>query len=152
MDEGKWRLDHLSCDAADEEHGCRPGKRAAPLSVERLSSFRDRLLMQIRLAFERESVPALVILHGQRIICASALSSEIEADSHLISGPCVLPEYCNRGFGTALLHASLVQLAQSGIPSGYAISKEGVPATKFLYPKFGSTQRPCEYETAMAVE
>lgn len=116
------------------------------------STFRDRLQMQLRLSFERESVPALVILHGQRIICASGLTTEVEADSHLLSGPCVLIEYRNRGFGTALLHASLTHLAQSGISLGYGVSKESAPASKFIYPKFGSTRAPCAFETAIPAE
>jgi predicted N-acetyltransferase YhbS len=55
-------------------------------------------------------VPALVICHGQRIIGASALSTEMDAENHLLSGPCVLMEYRNRGLGTALLYYSLKQL------------------------------------------
>jgi GNAT superfamily N-acetyltransferase len=116
------------------------------------SGFRDRLQMQVHLAFERESVPALVILHGTRIIGASALSTEVEADSHLLPGPCVLTEYRNRGLGSALLHQSLLQLAQGGLKRAHGISKENVPATKFVYPKFGSTQAACEYEPALVIQ
>ena len=47
-------------------------------------------------------LPALVITHGQRIIAASAICTDADAESNLISGPCVLVEYCNRGLGTAL--------------------------------------------------
>jgi GNAT superfamily N-acetyltransferase len=112
---------------------------------------RERLDWQLRLAFERESVPAVVILHGSRIVAASVLSTEVEAESSLISGPCVLAEYRNRGLGSALLHASLAHLAQAGLPQAHAISKENAPSMRFVYPKFCSTRAPCEYEPALAV-
>src|ERR1700733_2105145 len=102
-----------------------------------LNQFRDRLEMQLDLAFQRETFPALVITHGPRIIAASVLNSDPDADSNLVSGPCVLTEYCNRGLGTALLHASLKQYAEAGLPHVSGITKENTTACKFLYPKFG---------------
>ena len=101
--------------------------------------FRDRLQLQVHQAFEREAVPALVILHGVRIVAASALSAEVEAESNLLSGPCVLAEYCNRGLGSALLHESLVQLAHAGLPRAHGLSKDNTLASRFVYAKFGST-------------
>ena len=115
-----------------------------------LNLFRDRLEMQLDLAFQRESFPALVITHGPRIIAASVLHTEMEADSNLISGPCVLTEYCNRGLGSSLLHASLRQLGEVGLEQASAITKENSTACKFLYPKFGSVGLPCEYVPALA--
>jgi N-acetylglutamate synthase-like GNAT family acetyltransferase len=106
--------------------------------------FRDRLQLQLHQAFDREPVPAVVILHGVRIVAASALSSEVEADSNLLSGPCVLAEYCNRGFGSALLHESLVQLAHAGLSRAHAVSKDNTLASRFVYSKFGSTRADCE--------
>ena len=111
-----------------------------------LVHFRDRLQLQMHQAFEREPVPALVILHGVRIVAASVLSAEVEADSNLLSGPCVLPEYCNRGFGSALLHESLVQLAHAGLPRAHGISKDHTLASRFVYSKFGSTCADCEFQ------
>ena len=102
--------------------------------------FRDRLQLQVHQAFEREAVPALVILHGVRIVAASALSAEVEAESNLLSGPCVLAEYCNRGLGSALLHESLVQLAHAGLPRAHGVSKDHTLASRFVYSKFGSTR------------
>lgn len=116
-----------------------------------LKIFRDRLETQVRQAFERETVPAIVVTHGPRIIAASALSTEVEAESHLISGPCVLPEYCNRGIGTALLHHSLMKLQAAGLNRASAVAKDNVPASKFLYPKFGSSSASHEYEPMLVV-
>ena len=109
-----------------------------------LNHFRDRLEMQLDLAFQRESYPAIVITHGPRIIATSVLNTDPDADSNLISGPCVLSEYCNRGLGTALLHASLRQLTEAGLMQAAGITKENSAACKFLYPKFGSESAPCE--------
>ena len=109
--------------------------------------FRDRLQLQLHQSFDREPVPAVVIHHGSRIVAASVLSSEVEADSNLLSGPCVLAEYCNRGLGSALLHESLVQLAQGGLARAHAISKDHTLASRFVYSKFGSTQVDCEIQT-----
>ena len=100
--------------------------------------FRDRLQLQVHQAFERELVPSVVILHGIRIVAVSALSSAVGVESNLLSGPCVLPEYCNRGFGSALLHESLVQLALAGLESAHGVTKENTLACRFVYPKFGS--------------
>ena len=115
-----------------------------------LNLFRDRLEMQLDLAFHRESIPALVITHGPRIIAASALNTEIEAESHLVSGPCVLSEYCNRGLGTSLLHASLRQLCEAGLTRASGITKENTPACKFVYRKFGAESASYEYSPALA--
>ena len=111
-----------------------------------LKLFRDRIDAQFDAAFQRESVPAIVVTHGVRIIAGSVLSTELDAESHLISGPCVLSEYCNRGLGTALLHHSLRQLRTAGLDHALAITKENVPACKFVYPKFGSTSAAYDYE------
>ena len=114
-----------------------------------LNHFRDRLEMQLDLAFQRETFPALVITHGPRIIAASVLNTDPDADTNLVSGPCVLAEYCNRGLGTSLLHASLKQLGEAGLIRVAGITKENTTTCKFLYPKFGSDSAPCEYSMAL---
>lgn len=111
-----------------------------------LNSFRDRLEMQLDLAFQRESLPGLAVTHGTRIIGVSVLSTEIDGESNLVSGPCVLPEYSNRGLGTALLLASLRLLQKAGLDQAAAITKENVTACKFVYPKFGSSSSAYDYE------
>ena len=113
-------------------------------------SFEGKLQGQLAKAFEHEDIPALVISHGQRIIAASALTVDREAESNLLSGPCVLMEYRNRGLGTALLFYSLKQLQNAGLEQARGISKENVVAGKFIYPKFGSTAVSHEPEPALA--
>ena len=114
------------------------------------SLVREWLAVQIDLAFERESAPALVVQHGQRIIGASALTTDVAAESHLISGPCVFMEYQNRGLGSALLYYSLKQLKNSGLERVNAVSKDNVAAAKFLYPKFGSTSEAHDFVPTLA--
>ena len=115
-----------------------------------MATAREWLEHGIALAFERESVPALVIQHGQRIIAASALSTEVDADTHLISGPCVLMEYHNRGIGSALLYYSVKQLQEAGLERVSGVSKENVAVAKFIYPKFGSMQSAHAFEPGLA--
>ena len=116
-----------------------------------LKLFRDRLAAQIDLAFVREPAPALVIMHGPRIIAASVISTEPDAETHLISGPCVLAEYGNRGLGTALLHATLDLLRGTGLERVTAVTKDNVTACKFVYPKFGSSSVAYDFAPQLAV-
>lgn len=100
--------------------------------------------------FAEKEVPCLVITHGTRIIASSALDLLPESDSHLITGPCVLSEYRNRGLGSALLYHSLVALRDAGLLRAFGVSRESVPAAKFLYPKFQSSRSPFEVEPQLA--
>lgn len=93
-------------------------------------------------AFESEAKTTLVLRHGLRIIGASVLSLEREADNHLSPGPCILMEYRNRGFGTKLLEGSLRALREAGLDRAIGIAKENSPVTKFLYTKFGGIASP----------
>lgn len=93
-------------------------------------------------AFESETKTTLVLRHGLRIIGASVLSLEREADNHLSPGPCILMEYRNRGFRTKLLEGSLRALREAGLDRAIGIAKENSPVTKFLYTKFGGTASP----------
>jgi Acetyltransferase (GNAT) family len=90
-------------------------------------------------AFASETPTCLVLRHGLRIIGAVALSIDSTADNHLAPGPSVLMEYRNRGFGTALLKASLKTLRDGGVTRALAITPAKAPVTRFLYPKFGGT-------------
>jgi predicted N-acetyltransferase YhbS len=114
------------------------------------ADFRQPLQSQIDQLFTRDEVPVVVICHGQRIIGASALALPVESENHLLSGPCVLMEYRNRGLGTALLYHSLKQLQQAGLKQAKGITKDNVVACKFIYPKFGSVGQECEFEPAFA--
>jgi len=64
------------------------------------------------------------------------------AEDHLTPGPCVLMEYRNRGFGSALLEESLRQLRAAGLTRASGLTKSNAPVAKFLYPKFNGTFAP----------
>ncbi len=111
-------------------------------SFKQISGFIES---QITKSFLHRAVPCLVITHGSRIIGASALNVADDATSHLISGPCILAEYRSRGLGTALLYESLAHLKTAGIEKAVGICKDNVPAGKFVYPKFGSTNQDVDF-------
>lgn len=113
------------------------------------ATVKDWLQAQIDAAFEREAAAAIVVTHGQRVIAASAINTDPEADTHLLSGPCVSMEYRNRGIGTALLYATLSQLHQSGLTRVHGITKWNVAAAKFVYPKFGAAEADHLFEPAL---
>lgn len=88
--------------------------------------------------FTLEEPPCVVLTHGTRIVGASLLDLSLESRSHLVSGPCVLHEYRNRGLGRALLQASLVFLREHGVSTVRGITRANSVAARFVYPKFGS--------------
>jgi ribosomal protein S18 acetylase RimI-like enzyme len=57
--------------------------------------------------------------------------------SNLPLGVCVLNEYRNRGLGAYLLHESLRRLKERGLEEARLVTRKGLPADRFLYPKFG---------------
>jgi len=71
------------------------------------------------------------------VIGVSALRAEEGAGPQLLSGIILDYEYQRRGLGTALLHASLRHLAERGLGAASVITREGIPAARYLYPKFG---------------
>lgn len=111
---------------------------------------RDWIDLHLEQTFERESTPALVIQHGQRIIAASALTTDMNAETHLLTGPCVFMEYHNRGFGTALLYYSLKHLKNCGLEEVNGITKENVAVARFLYPKFASSDLAYDFAPGLA--
>lgn len=91
---------------------------------------------------------ALVLIDGKRVVGASMFTTEEDTDWHLLSGPCLLCEYGNRGLGTALLYQSLVALKEAGLTTVHGVTKEGTPAAKFVYSKFHSSRIPYDFESA----
>jgi GNAT superfamily N-acetyltransferase len=111
-----------------------------------LKSLRDHFEAQIDKVFTEKEVPCIVVLHGARIIGASSLDANKETENNLLSGPCVLAEYRNRGLGTTLLHRSLSFLRDAGLDKARGITKYNVPAAKFIYPKFNSVSAQYDIE------
>ncbi len=88
-------------------------------------------------AFDPEKTGiCLALRHGLRMIGAAILIPDPASENHLSPGPCILMEYRNRGFGSALLGESLRQLHDAGLHRATALAKSNAPVAKFLYPKF----------------
>jgi len=79
----------------------------------------------------------LVLAHGSRVIGVSALQPTAGEEPQLLSGIILDYEYQRRGLGVALLQASLRHLAEKGLETASVITREGIPAARYLYPKFG---------------
>ena len=84
----------------------------------------------------------LALRHGSRIIAGTFLAVDPDASEQLIPGPCVLMEYRNRGLGTLLLAAAMQHLRDAGLRRGCAITRQGSPVARFLYPKFDGRPPP----------
>ena len=111
-----------------------------------LKTMEEWMNEQLDEVFSHKSIPCLVVTHGTRIIGASPLSLNPTAEVHLVSGPCLLNEYRNRGIGTELLYQSLKALRESGLEEARAITKSNLPVAKFVYTKFKSVSEPSEFE------
>ncbi len=115
-----------------------------------LINMKDWLESKLDEVFEHRVIPCLVVTHGARVIGASLLDPDLEAECHLISGPCILNEYRNRGIGTELLFQSLHALREAGFETARAVTKSNAPVAKFVYTKFNSVSEPCEFEPVLA--
>jgi N-acetylglutamate synthase-like GNAT family acetyltransferase len=113
-----------------------------PMWSPDLQEVTEKIEAWLERAFASSDCTFLALRHGTRIIGASVLSMQADADMHLIPGPCVSMEYRNRGFGTRLLEKALMRLREAGLSQAAGVAKENVPASKFLYPKFNATSAP----------
>jgi hypothetical protein len=111
--------------------------------MQSLQSWLDR-------AFVAEENTCLALRHGNRIIGASVLCLNPEAENHFAPGPCIMMEYRNRGFGTRLFEASLQLLRDSGLTRASGIARELSPVAKFLYPKYNGVATPADASVRLA--
>lgn len=93
------------------------------------------ILPAVRRAFAH-GANCLFALHGNRVIAASVFDPEAPDGVHLVTGPCVLIEYRNRGIGGALLGATLEALRTRGVAEAVGRTRPGTPSAKFLCSKF----------------
>jgi ribosomal protein S18 acetylase RimI-like enzyme len=91
----------------------------------------------IETSFPAGEVSFVAIKHGARIIGAAAIRDSGDKVSNLPLGVCVLNEYRCRGLGTYILHDSLRRLRDRGLEEARLVTKKGLTADKYLYPKFG---------------
>ncbi len=99
----------------------------------------DFVLPGLKRAFG-DDVHCLFVFHGNRVIAASAFAPGPEEEVHLITGPCVLIEYRNRGIGGALLGATLKALRDLGLAEAVGQTRPRTPSAKYLFTKFGGQE------------
>lgn len=129
---------------SDEEALLEAMTRSYTAEVAWSTQLDDRLARVDRLIKDRladGTADFLVLRHGTRIIAASALIDDPEADEQLASGICVMDEYQNRGLGAYLLYESLAKLKASGLKSAAVVTRVGVTAERYLYEKFGGKRQ-----------
>ena len=117
---------------------------AVSRSMSMEPSWSDDLAARVKLAediiqtdFPAGEVTFVAIKHGARIIGAAAIRDAGDKVSNLPLGVCVLNEYRCRGLGTFLLHESLRRLKERGLEEARLVTRKGLPADRYLYPKFG---------------
>ncbi len=97
-------------------------------------------------AFSGPQIACVVVQHGTRIIGASAMDSSEDTANHLLTGPCILQEYRNRGIGSALLFSSLEFLQDRGLEVARGRSRAQSTAGRFVYRKFDGRGTPIAIE------
>ena len=93
----------------------------------------------------------LVLSHGSRVIGLSALQPKEGEEPQLLSGIILDYEYQRRGLGVALLQASLRHLAEKGLEKASVVTREGIPAARYLYQKFGGHSSVIDAKTPTGV-
>lgn len=101
----------------------------------------ERLSAAVEAQFSKPDPSCVVLVHGARVIGTSLLDVEKDATNHLLSGPCVLHEYRNRGLASCLLYASLEFLATNGVAVARGLTRANSITARFVYPKFGGASR-----------
>ena len=91
-------------------------------------------------AFPAGEVAFIAIKHGARIIGTAAIRDAGDKVSNLPLGVCVLNEYRCRGLGSFLLHEGLRRLKERGLDEARLVTRKGLPADRYLYPKFGGAR------------
>ena len=115
------------------------------------SHIRDTVLPGVASALAKEPT-CLFVQHGNRVIGASVYDCEPEERGvNLVSGPCVLIEYRNRGIGGALLGATLEALRSRGLVQATGQTRPNGPSAKFLATKFGGKPQGRKPAAAPAV-
>ncbi len=120
---------------------------AVSRAVSMESAWSDDMTARVKLAgeiidnaFPAGEVVFIAIKHGARIIAASAIRDAGDKVSNLPLGICVLNEYRCRGLGKFLLYESLRRLCERGLGEARLVTKKGLTADRYLYPKFGGVR------------
>ncbi|MFZ5806557.1 MAG: GNAT family N-acetyltransferase [Verrucomicrobiota bacterium] len=102
----------------------------------------EQLRAAVFIRNEEDRLRFLLLMDGKRIVGASGVNPS--GDPQIVTGICVVEEYRCRGYGTALLYATLKHLANAGLMEASAMTQDGIASVRHLCPKFGGQSKVCE--------
>jgi|SRR5712664_344567 len=89
---------------------------------------------------KRLGAKMLVVETGGKIVGINGIISERNSGKgRFFTGIVVSPGYRRRGIGSLLLHKTLSDLKGEGLRWAEVETIQGIPAAKYLYPKYGGT-------------
>ncbi|OLD12642.1 MAG: hypothetical protein AUI50_01850 [Crenarchaeota archaeon 13_1_40CM_2_52_14] len=87
---------------------------------------------------KRLGAKMLVVEINEKIVGINGIISERNSGKgRFFTGVVVSPGYRKRGFGSLLLHKTLSDLRREGLRWAEVETIQGIPAAKYLYPKYG---------------
>jgi GNAT superfamily N-acetyltransferase len=89
---------------------------------------------------KRLGAKMLVVEMDGRIVGINGIISERNSGKgRFFTGIVVSPSYRRRGIGSLLLHKTLSELKRENLRWAEVETIQGIPAAKYLYPKYGGT-------------
>lgn len=89
---------------------------------------------------KRLGAKMLIVETGGKIVGINGIISERNSGKgRFFTGIVVSPGYRRRGIGSLLLHKTLADLKREGLRWAEVETIQGIPAAKYLYPKYGGT-------------
>ncbi len=79
----------------------------------------------------------VVETEGKIVGINGIISERNSSKGRFFTGIVVSPGYRKRGIGTLLLHKTLSDLKREGLRWAEVETIQGIPAAKYLYPKYG---------------
>jgi GNAT superfamily N-acetyltransferase len=80
----------------------------------------------------------LVAEREEKIVGVNGIICERNSGKgRFFTGIVVLPSYRRQGIGSLILHKTLSDLKAEGLPTTEVETIHGIPAAKYLYPKYG---------------
>ena len=87
---------------------------------------------------KRLSAKMLVAESSRKIVVINGIISERDSGKgRFFTGIVVSPSYRRQGIGLLILHKTLLDLKREGLASAEVETIQGIPAAKYLYPKYG---------------
>jgi GNAT superfamily N-acetyltransferase len=87
---------------------------------------------------KRLSAKMLVTEKEEKIVGVNGIISERNSGKgRFFTGIVVSPNYRREGIGSLLLHRTLLDLKKEGLRWAEVETIQGIPAAKYLYPKYG---------------